>query len=215
MRSKPILIFTCVMLAGNFVFGQFVDKGRSTVTTCDCNTQFNELYFQLPPLSTSGYDLIGITVQSARKGIYLAKRIYSSGEFSSKNGTILNLLNPDEMGGQTFMGVELGLYQGNDLNLSYSKLCEKNYEFDVVFTVVGIKQVGTETTYSVEGNVLKANTKKLYDDGTVLLTSDPMHVIPGKVKNRDMAAMVAAVALIPMSRIVGGLVQMGLVAITD
>lgn len=175
MYKKTIGLIV-LLLTTAVSFSQFSYDKENTISECDCNTQLDEMYIKIPAVDLNAYDRIGIRIYDAEKSSVLAGELYTSGEFSSLNGGYINLLNPAELGEQDIMGIERGLFRGQHINLSYNSLCKYRKNYQVEFNIIGIKQVGTETTYEVTGNRVTARSKRIFDSGTIIYTSEKLKV---------------------------------------
>jgi predicted membrane GTPase involved in stress response len=93
-------------------------------------------------------------------------------------------LSPKNKGVQRMpSGEEEEKFEGADIDISYNKLCEIKKEISKLKgEIVGIKQVGTNIEYKAEANgVISAKTKKLYDSGTLLSTTNELEIRHPKI----------------------------------
>jgi hypothetical protein len=172
-----LIIGLCALFLGNFSNAQFTEDRTNFVTSCDCNTQLDEMYVKIPKLDLAAYDRIGVQVVDVDRKIVLANSLYTVSGFKGLNNGLINLLNPEQAGVQGILGIETGLFMGTDVALSYNKLCQFKKDFNIEFRLIGIKQVGTETDYQVSGNKVTAKTRKIFDGGTIIHKSEQLKII--------------------------------------
>lgn len=142
---------------------QFMGKDGDKLSTCDCMEPVSYLDYTLQfPSNYRTYDVIQVVAY--RNNQALSARSFSPSMISGS--MTLSVLNPKNKALRTFLGKEYGRYRGNDFaQVSYNALCDGGSS-ELVIVVFGYNQVGTETTYEVNSNNVKARSVKLYDGGT-------------------------------------------------
>jgi len=171
MKIKNITL-GILILAGTYSFSQFTDADGKDVTSCDCMDPVNYLDYTVTlPENYGTYDYIQFVAY--RNGEAISTRLFEPGELPS--GTVkLSVLSPSQKALRTMLGQEYGRYRGLDFtNISYNSMCEYLTKTELEITSLGIRQVGTETTYTLDANktTVTARTAAIYDGGVELTRS--------------------------------------------
>ncbi len=186
-KINLIIAFLVFSYVSNIGYAQFSGRDGDNLKSCDCNKQLDSLNitFKLPN-EVRAYDIIGFNIKLEGRSIGYVSMYANSLQPSSL--ITLNLLSPGKKGEQRMpSGEEEGKFEGTDIDISYNKLCEiKKKISKLKGEIVGIKQVGTKTEYKAEANgAITAKTKKLYDSGTLLSTTNELEILhPKTLKGR-------------------------------
>ena len=159
-----LTILTLSILLGISSYSQFTGKDGSELKSCDCIDPISYLDYTVKLTGNyRSYDVIQFV--ALKNGEALSSRSFSPSKISGQ--ITLSVLNPKNKALRTFLGKEYGRYRGNDfVQISYNTMCEGVKSNDLVIVVYGYNQVGTETTYFVDSDKIKARSVKIYDGGT-------------------------------------------------
>lgn len=185
MKKNITLIILLTVFLTPISYSQFFGEDGKEITECDCNKRLDELDVTVDlPNSINEYDIIIFTIIDDQKN-GLSYRKFRTSSLRNKSEISFNLLNPKQKGKQVILipGQEGKLFQGKDFTTSYNSLCERSSDERKIFIkMIGVKQVGTEIEYSYDESrdVIKGKTRELYDNGTLIQTSEPLKIIPRK-----------------------------------
>jgi hypothetical protein len=207
-----LLTITCAVF-GSTANAQFFDGEGNQMTSCDCNTQLDEMNIKIPSVNYTAYDYLGVQIRKKGDGTILGAGAYTDGEYAPLDGGTLNVLSPENLGYQDVFGAEEGLFGGNVIGLSYNSLCAFKKDIDIEVVIIGVKQIGTETEYTVQGNVVKASTRRIFDDGTILYTSESIPVKARK-KVAESSYTYMLLGVIPVSGLFASLVVLPIALIS-
>jgi hypothetical protein len=175
IRKTKYLIAAAFSLSGMAGMAQFQDASGNTVTECDCidPIRYLDVTISLPDNYTT-YDYIQFVLYADGQGI--STRTMKPNDINASS-IKLNVLNEANDGSTSLLGVEYGLFHGNDFQLaSYNSLCEFKSDVNLHVVALGISQIGTETVYELDASKTKVigTTFNIYDDGVELSKSEPV-----------------------------------------
>lgn len=151
---------------------QFTDANGNEVNSCNCQDPVNYLDFTVTlPENYTSYDYIQFIAY--RNGEGISSCLFRPSELKEK--TIkLSVLNPNSKALRSLLGKEYGRYRGKDFNnVSYNSMCESINNAELSIVSLGIKRIGTETTYEVDASKTKVTARSvaIYDGGVELTRS--------------------------------------------
>jgi hypothetical protein len=172
---RKTLTAAAFSLMSTVTLAQFQDAAGNTVTECDCNdpVRYLDVTVSLPDNYTT-YDYIQFVLYV--DGVGMSTRTMKPNDINASS-IKLNVLNEANDGSISLLGVEYGMFHGNDFQLaSYNSLCEFKSDVSLHVVALGISQIGTETVYEMDASKTKVigTTFNIYDDGVELSKSEPV-----------------------------------------
>ena len=171
MKNKIYLIalFACLQTTA---IAQFTDAKGNEVSSCNCMDPVDFLEYTVTlPENYNSYDYIQFV--AFRNTEAISSATFTPSELPGST-VKLSVLNPNQKALRTLLGKEYGRYRGNDFNnISYNSMCEFILATELHIISLGIKQIGTETTYELDGSKTRvtAKTVNIYDGGVELTRS--------------------------------------------
>lgn len=177
---KYLILSIAFILIVKIQFAQFTNKAGEEISSCDCNEPVTHLDYTMKlPEKYTEYSYIRFV---AYRGDQAISSVFFRPAQIEKE-IKLNLLNKNNKGLRTLLGMEYGLFRGEDFNnVSYNSMCDYNGQVKLSIVAFGFSQVGTETTYTLESNktTIKAKTVPVYDGGVELARGKTIEFVPLK-----------------------------------
>lgn len=170
--KRKIYLSALLVLVTAFTSAQFTDEKGNEVNSCNCQDPVNYLDFTVTlPDNYRTYDYIQFIAY--RNGDGISACLFEPSELPG--ATIkLSVLSPNSKALRTILGKEYGRYRGKDFNnISYNSMCEYITNAELSIISLGIKRIGTETTYEIDESRTKVTARSvaIYDGGVELTRS--------------------------------------------